>query len=410
MIRNAGLVFFLLSLIPLFGCERSSDSGGGKETEKLTEQELYSEMLSGMGNSGQDESKELVSTKEYARLKNWSRPLVLRMGVEQGSNSFRGSCVIIKRMYDSFLAYTCAHVVAKDKDKNTGILQLLKESKLTVFFGENAYTAAVLWVDGALDIAIVEFRSSVLSDYIKKWDLDDRISTFTWGENASQRRVPGNMKRGDWVLSLGYPLVHGEELFYSKGHVFKVTASDIEHTAPVEGGSSGGALINSKGRLVGINKSMSIISKGNLNQATALSVRNSLLIPGHHDAKTVKDWRVEANQGWQSSGIYMKPGDVALVTVRGRWKLGSWVGKCDAEGTSTYPEYRMYNSPFGSLIGTISRGNPEGREFEILWTVGHMEVIAAENRSGWLWFRCNDNDVKNNVHSLKLSVTLIRRG
>ena len=86
-------------------------------------------------------------------------------------------------------------------------------------------------------------------------------------EGLARRNIPWGIGPGeeevrdqDDVVAVGFPAINGEASYQSsRGHVSNARYKDdnkldwIQHTAPIDGGSSGGALLSKDGRLIGVN-------------------------------------------------------------------------------------------------------------------------------------------------------------
>ncbi|NLA53899.1 MAG: serine protease, partial [Clostridiales bacterium] len=108
-------------------------------------------------------------------------------------------------------------------------------------------------IDKDLDIAIISFKAST---DIKPLVLADSP----------------NLKRGQRVAAIGYP--QGVSNTFSTGIISALVQEDgvneIQFTAPISQGSSGGALFNAAGEVIGITSS-TLIDSQNINYAVDIS-------------------------------------------------------------------------------------------------------------------------------------------
>lgn len=162
-----------------------------------------------------------------------------------------GSGVIIRQEGERFFAVTNKHVIA-DADKIT----------VKLFDGE--FTEAfIAGVDERKDIAVIYFDSQ-----------NTNIKVITKGDSDT-------LKVGDWVLAVGSPF--GFDSSVTSGIVSALgrknnaggNISDfIQTDASINTGNSGGALVNTKGELVGINSWITTTTGGSIGLGFAIPVNN----------------------------------------------------------------------------------------------------------------------------------------
>ncbi|MDX9801147.1 MAG: trypsin-like peptidase domain-containing protein [Spirochaetia bacterium] len=162
-----------------------------------------------------------------------------------------GSGVIIRQEGERFFAVTNKHVIA-DADKIT----------VKLFDGEFA-EAFIAGVDERKDIAVIYFDTK-----------NSNIKVISKG-NSDKLRV------GDWVLAVGSPF--GFDSSVTSGIVSGLgrqnstggNISDfIQTDASINTGNSGGALVNTKGKLVGINSWITTTTGGSIGLGFAIPVNN----------------------------------------------------------------------------------------------------------------------------------------
>jgi serine protease Do len=120
----------------------------------------------------------------------------------------------------------------------------VRGDEVTVTWGDGrSETAKVAGVDREGDIAVLALATG-------------DVSPIEWGEQASKVElgfpVFGLANPGGRGLRVTYGLVSGTERSF-RGPRGRTIAGSIEHTAPLLPGSSGGPIVDSSGRLLGIN-------------------------------------------------------------------------------------------------------------------------------------------------------------
>lgn len=147
-----------------------------------------------------------------------------------------GSGIIIGKNDEELLILTNNHVVS-----NT--------DKLSVqFINETSVDATIKGVANTKDLAVISVK---LSDLNKK--TLDRIKIATIGDSSK-------LKVGNGVIAIGNALGYGQSVttgvvsaLNREITVDGVTNKMIQIDAAINGGNSGGALLNSKGEVVGVN-------------------------------------------------------------------------------------------------------------------------------------------------------------
>lgn len=159
-----------------------------------------------------------------------------------GSATGSGSGIIISS--DGYIL-TNNHVVSNtDSSNSNAFYQVSEANSVKVYlYGDNqtAYDAKIIGTDAETDLAIIKIEKD--------------------GLPAAELGNSDELKIGEWVMAIGNPL--GLSSSISTGVVSavnrEVTDSDgIEYTliqtdAAINEGNSGGALVNSKGQVIGIN-------------------------------------------------------------------------------------------------------------------------------------------------------------
>jgi Do/DeqQ family serine protease len=161
-----------------------------------------------------------------------------------------GSGIIVRRSGDLYYVLTNNHVV---KDATNISVRL---------YDQKVYKAKVVGADPRKDIALVSFTSR---DPLQMADIGDS----------------NTLQVGDIVLAVGNPL--GFESTVTMGIVSALgrhgpaTYTDyIQTDAAINQGNSGGALVNIKGQVVGINTWIAAPSGGNVGLGFAIPIDNAL--------------------------------------------------------------------------------------------------------------------------------------
>ncbi|MCF7938561.1 MAG: Do family serine endopeptidase [Spirochaetales bacterium] len=161
-----------------------------------------------------------------------------------------GSGVIVKNDGDKHYILTNAHVVG-DADEIQAVLNDGKQ-----------FTASLVGKDPRRDLALVQFTS------------DEDIPVAELGNSDK-------MQPGDWVLAVGSPFGFASSI--SAGIVSAKGRSGPQQTisqyiqtdAAINRGSSGGALVNLEGKVVGINTWIAAPSGGNVGLGFAVPINNA---------------------------------------------------------------------------------------------------------------------------------------
>jgi len=122
--------------------------------------------------------------------------------------------------------------------------------------------------------------------------------------------------------------------------------------------------------------------------------------PGPYQAADLRELRVYAYRNWQSTGVYLHPGDVFTVRASGEWSYtpGEFNGP---GGHRRYPAPAFYPIPNvrgGCLIGRI------GEEGQAFFVGDHLTRPAGAE--GLLYLRINDDILSDNVGWMVVQVTV----
>lgn len=173
-------------------------------------------------------------------------PSIVGIQIEYGVSSFfgvttqsaTGSGIIISE--DGYIL-TNNHVVSGNSDSSYYEITGAKSVKVTLYNDETVYNAEIIGKDDQTDLAVIKIDKTGL----KKAELGDS----------------DNVKVGEFAMAVGCPL--GLNTTATSGIISAVnrtvTTSEggkyvaIQTDAAINSGNSGGALVNSKGEVIGIN-------------------------------------------------------------------------------------------------------------------------------------------------------------
>lgn len=215
-----------------------------------------------------------------------------------------GSGFIVRVNDDVMYIVTNNHVIDKAK-------------KVVVYLSDKTELPAKIHAtDARTDIA-------VLSVSLKELDLDrKKIVPIEWGDSSK-------INAGNFVVAVGNPfglgntVTHGivsatgRDIPMGKTSVISVE-NFIQHSAPINMGNSGGALLDIKGRVIGINNAIFSTSGGNIGIGFA--------IPSNI-AKTVSEQLIEAKRtyrGWLGTEVHpVTPEQAESVGLTDKHSLNS---------------------------------------------------------------------------------------
>ncbi|MGB3640047.1 MAG: trypsin-like peptidase domain-containing protein, partial [Rivularia sp. (in: cyanobacteria)] len=127
-------------------------------------------------------------------------------------------------------------------------------SVVTVEFADGKKLPADVlgFAKGGLDLAVLKIHNQ------------KNLQTLTLASNGSARVA-------DRVFALGSPLDPEFKDTFTQGNITRINKEVIQHNAPVYGGNSGGPLLNSKAKVIGVNTSI-IGASGKLNTGMNFSI------------------------------------------------------------------------------------------------------------------------------------------
>ncbi len=250
-----------------------------------------------------------------------------------------GSGIVVRQVDGNVYVLTNNHVV-RDADE------------ITVKFADNKeYKAALVGKDDKKDLALVMFEAKA------------HIPVAVLGDSSS-------VQVGDWVLAVGNPL--GFDSTVTQGIISAIGRRSLPHSeiavytdyfqtdAAINQGNSGGALVNIRGEVIGINTWIASPSGGNVGIGFAIPTNN---------AKTAIEEFItkgKVSYGW----IGVESGDLPAA-------LQKDLNLADTKGSFVYGVYK--NSPAykaGILPGDyITRVNGEeiSDMMQLLLTAGSLK-------------------------------------
>lgn len=171
-------------------------------------------------------SKTLVSTGNYGPFSNG--------GSQYATGA--GSGIIVSKTDDELLILTNKHVIED------------AEQLSVKFINDKSVDATVKGASSSKDIAIISIPlSSIDSDTLEK------IKIATLGDSTS-------LRVGEGVIAIGNALGYGQSVttgvisaLNREVTIDNITTNMIQTDAAINGGNSGGALLNSRGEVIGIN-------------------------------------------------------------------------------------------------------------------------------------------------------------
>lgn len=272
-----------------------------------------------------------------------------------------GSGVIVRRDGDKFYVLTNAHVVGDAKE-------------ITVSLNDNQkYDATLVGSDERKDLALISFKTK------------DDLPVAELGDSDQ-------MQVGDWVLALGNPL--GFQSTVTAGIVSAVGRQTsgiaatggslsnftdyIQTDAAINQGNSGGALVNLKGQVIGLNTWIASTSGGNIGLGFAIPINNA--------KKAIDDFITKGKVEYGWLGITIAEPSTAIQDDLGlKGKNGSFVysvfqgGPADKAGirpgdfvTAVNGTQVKDTNGLLTLVGNISPGNTA--RFELIRSGKKVEL------------------------------------
>lgn len=146
--------------------------------------------------------------------------------------------------------------------------------------------------DGSYVIAISDDKDQYLISHICCFDKGKDIAILRFDQETNSEPLPldtdGQLKRSQTVVAIGSPA--GLMNTVSLGNISRIYTKEggdwIQFTAPISSGSSGGALLNNEGEVIGITTA-TYASAQNVNMA--VKVEEVIKLYNHWDQRTVSN-------------------------------------------------------------------------------------------------------------------------
>lgn len=106
---------------------------------------------------------------------------------------------------------------------------------------------------------------------------------------------------------------------------------------------------------------------------------------------------IYAYRQWQSVGLMLKRGEVAVIAAQGEWQYSPVAGRHGPNGLNYAPDF--YPLPYANAGALLAKVGEAGEPF---W-VGEGITYYAET-DGRLYFRINDDILGDNVGTVKLTI------
>ena len=269
-------------------------------------------------------SKTLISTGNYGPWFEWNNQSQYTEGA--------GSGIIISKSDDKLYILTNNHVVE-------GSSELIVQ-----FINEKSVDATIVGTSERKDLAVISIPLSDLDN-----DTIDSIKIATIGSSDE-------LKVGNGIIAIGNALGYGQSVTTGVVSALnrEVTIDDytyemIQIDAAINGGNSGGALLNSKGEVVGIN-SAKYSSSGTYSSASIEGMGFAIPI------SDVEDLIVDLMNGEEdSNGVTIGiEGYMTNTGINYNFPLGFYISSILPDGNAAYSDLEI-----GQIITKI-----DGEEIE----------------------------------------------
>lgn len=348
----------------------STEASGSTTTNKATLTKTSSTNTSESTDSSASTSGEL-SVSEVASKAMPSMVTISTMSVEEMQSFFGGSQqyevegagtgVIVGITDDEVLIATNNHVIDGASTISVG------------FVDDSVAEGQIKGTDSDNDLAVVAVQKSDLSS-----DTLSQINAITIGDSDS-------VQLGDQVVAIGNALGYGQsvtsgyvsalnrDLSFSDGSTTTESTGLIQTDAAINAGNSGGALLNMKGELIGINEAKSSSSDGeasvdNMGYAIPMSKAESIL---------------EKLMNEETKTTYSDD-------ERG------YLGVATADVTEEYA--KVYSMPEGVCLTSVPDGSPAAeaglQKGDVITAIDGTSVSTAEELTTQLKYHKSGDSVK----------------
>lgn len=407
---SMALVFGLVAGGTMYGVNRAADYFGGEDAAAALQ---TTQPLAQTDTSG-DSTSETVSAetgtsgtvKEVAANAMPSLVTISTMSVEEMQSFFggtqqyevegAGTGVIVGQNDTELLIATNNHVVQGTQSLSVG------------FIDETSVEGQIKGSDTGNDLAVVSVKLSDIPE-----ETMGQIKIATLGDSDE-------LELGDQVVAIGNALGYGQSvtsgyvsalnrdltLTDNEGNTIESTGL-IQTDAPINSGNSGGALLNMKGELVGINEAKSSMTSSGttvdgigfaiplakaepiLEELMALPTRDKV------DESQASYLGIEGvNVTSDASEMYGMPTGVGISTVleggpaeAAGVKRGDVLTKLDGRSISTMDELKDVLQYYaeGEQISIVVQRSYEGeyREVELTVTLGSASELETQQNSGF---------------------------
>ena len=228
-------------------------------------------------------------------------------GSQQYEAQGAGTGVIVGQNDTELLIATNEHVVANADSLSVG------------FIDESSYEATIKGTDAQNDLAIVAVKLEDISD-----ETMSQIAVVELGDSdalnlGEQVVVIGNSLGVGQTVTSGCVSAFGRELQVADENGLFISTDLIQTDASINSGNSGGALLNMKGELVGINEGKTAYTGGVTVDNVGYAIPISKAEPILRDlmALTTREKAEEGNEGYLGVTCKDITSDSDLVTVYG---------------------------------------------------------------------------------------------
>ena len=300
-----------------------------------------------------------------------------------------GTGVIVGENDTELLIATNNHVIEDAQEVSVG------------FIDEEVVEAKIKGTDRETDLAIVAVKLEDIPE-----ETMSEIKTAEIGDSdalvlGEQVVAIGNALGVGQSVTSGYVSAFNRELDLSDGHNKFVSSGLIQTDAAINSGNSGGALLNMKGELIGINEAKSAYTSSGVtvdNVGYAIPMSKAMPILEELMDKTTRDEISEEEQGYlgvslvnisdEFSQLYDVPQGVGFAEVAedgpaaeaGALKgdiLTEFNGESVATAEDVMDEIRYYRSGEEVELTVLRADNGEYKEKKLTVTLGTEEAISS---------------------------------
>ena len=284
-----------------------------------------------------------------------------------------GSGIIVSE--DGYIV-TNNHVISSESTSSFYAISEAKEIKVNIYNDSESYTATVVGTDAYTDLAVLKIEKT--------------------GLTAAVIGDSDNVKVGEFAMAVGNPL--GMDYSVTSGIISalnrEITADDgtsftaIQTDAAINSGNSGGALVNSKGELIGIN-TMKFAGNGIEGIGFAIPISSATgIIDQLIEFKTVKRpyigisaSAVDANTARRYNlpeGIYVESVDEGSSAEAAGLQISDIITKIEGQDIKSVNELNKikYTYNIGDTVKLTVYRN--GQEIEVPVVLSEQPEVSAE--------------------------------